>query len=126
MHAALVAAVVVVAGVLAIVAGMTPEAPLESLRGTLRLVGALELAVMIVASAAIRRTLTGLPAGADRDVWWGTQGPKAIVLWALAEGTAMLGVVFWLLTRDVVLFGALVGAGLVALLLTAPGRLEQG
>jgi hypothetical protein len=70
MHGALAAGVVVVAGVLAIVAGRTPEAPLESLRGTLRLVGFLALAVMIVASAAIRRTLTGLPAGGG----WSRQG----------------------------------------------------
>jgi hypothetical protein len=118
--------VVVVAAVLAILATNVPAAPLVSLRSTLRLVGFLELAVMLVASAAVRRTFTALPAGGDRNAWWSERGPRAIVLWALAEGTAMLGAVFWFLTRDAVVFGVLVGAGLVALVLTAPGRLEQG
>ncbi|HWP37278.1 MAG TPA: hypothetical protein VNL18_06955 [Gemmatimonadales bacterium] len=51
----MIPAVVMIAGVFAIVATIASAPPLESPRGTPRLVGFLELALVIAASPAVRR-----------------------------------------------------------------------
>ncbi len=38
--------------------------------------------------------------GASQDDWWRANLGKAIVIWALVEGPAILGTVAYLLTRD--------------------------
>jgi hypothetical protein len=64
------------------------------------------------------------PAGASVDEWWRANLSKAIVIWALVEAPAVLGLVAYLLTRD---FRALI-ATLTGLLLFAnyrPSRLIE-
>jgi hypothetical protein len=64
------------------------------------------------------------PAGASADEWWRANLSKAIVIWALVEAPAVLGLVAYLLTRD---FRALI-ATLTGLLLFAnyrPSRLIE-
>ena len=59
-------------------------------------------------------------------VWWKANSVRAVGTWAAAEGMAIAGGAFWLLSGDVILYGCLVGGGLVLLLLNRPQRMMEG
>ncbi|HEX9580469.1 MAG TPA: hypothetical protein VF970_05120 [Gemmatimonadales bacterium] len=124
VHTGLVAGVVIF-GLLAVLLAQRSAPPLVGLRLPLRVAGLLELAFLIVAGTLVRRTVVPPARGADRHAWWMTTGPRVILLWALAEGTALLGCVFWYLSRDPVLFAALTGVGLAVLVWSGPGRMTE-
>ena len=62
--------------------------------------------------------------GASQDEWWRVNLGKAIIIWALAEGPALLGTVAYLLTRD---FRALLATfiGLLFFAAYRPSRLLE-
>ena len=59
------------------------------------------------------------------DSWWQENIGRALLIWAMVEGPALLGAVAYLLSRDIT--ALLVPAvGLALLVLLGPGKLEQG
>jgi hypothetical protein len=46
-------------------------------------------------------------------------------VWALADGTAMAGAVFWLLTGDYVILAIVAGVALALLVMHRPAVLEE-
>lgn len=62
----------------------------------------------------------------DLPTWWKANSVRAVAAWAAAEGMAIIGGVFWLLSRDLILYVCLVGGGLVLLLLNRPQRMMEG
>jgi hypothetical protein len=48
---------------------------------------------------------------------------RAMVVWAVAEGAALAGAMFWLLTGDFVILAVVTGVALVLLAANRPGAL---
>jgi hypothetical protein len=61
--------------------------------------------------------------GDDRDAWWRANFPRAIVVWALAEGSALAGTVFWVVTGDFVILAVVTGVSLALMVLSRPAAL---
>jgi hypothetical protein len=71
---------------------------------------------------ALRDRLPARGPGESADAWWERNLPRAIAIWTLAEGLALLGGVFYLLTgRAVALSAAALGLALLAF--CSPGTL---
>lgn len=101
---------------------LMPNPPLR----TLRVIG---LALLVAGFIGVGMLSGGiLPCRADDDEmkWWRANSVRAVTTWAAAEGIAVLGAVFWLLTGDMVLYAGFVGGGLVLLMLNRPGRMMEG
>jgi hypothetical protein len=82
-------------------------------------------AVLFSAAMYTAARLTPPGPGVSQDEWWRTNLGRAIGIWALVEGPAILGMIAYLLTRD---FRTLI-APFVGLLLFAnyrPSRLAEG
>ena len=81
----------------------------------------LSLALFGAARFAAAR-LAPRPRAASLDDWWRQHLPRVIVIWALVEAPAVLGIAVYVLTRD---FRTLIAtlAGLVFFAQYAPGRL---
>jgi len=71
-----------------------------------------------------RRTLVARGRAESVDAWWATNLGRAIVIWALAEAGAVIGLVLYLLQGTLVGL-VLGGAGLAGRALAAPRRLEN-
>jgi hypothetical protein len=87
------------------------------------------LVLLVSGFLAIGMLSGGIPPrspDADPLVWWKANSVRAVSTWAAAEGMAIAGGVFWLLSGDVILYGCLVGGGLVLLLLNRPQRMMEG
>jgi hypothetical protein len=122
VHTMLVAGVAVVVVMLAVVRIAYGGATLEGEASVFRIVGAAVLLGGIVAIQAFRRSIPPRRTDEDLEAWWGAYGVRAVIVWAQADGLAMIGAVFWFLTGDV-LFIALVLYGLLTLAFSRPGRL---
>jgi hypothetical protein len=71
---------------------------------------------------ALRDRLPARASGESADAWWERNLPRAVAIWTLAEGLALLGGVFYLLTgRAVALSAAALGLALLAF--CSPGTL---
>jgi hypothetical protein len=92
----------------------------------LRIVAAFVLVVVATGVQLVKARLPRVGSEADPGLWWVSALPRAIAVWALAEGATVIGGVLWLVSGDVALFVVLLGAGLVVLALNRPGRLEAG
>lgn len=125
LHAALTVGAIVTLVAFVLVSRVAP-APAADLTTVLRAAAGAEILTMVVLMKLVAGRVEPLGMGEDADAWWRTQAPRAIVLWALAEGSAALGAVFWFLSRDQLLLVALGGFGLGALLWLRPGRLIAG
>ena len=91
----------------------------------LRIVAGLTLVVVATAVQVVKRRLPPVASGTDPDLWWMQAMPPAVVVWALAEGATVIGGVLWLVSGDLAVFLALLGAGLVILLINRPGELVR-
>jgi len=124
-HAVLtVSAIAIVAVFVAVARTFPPSAP--ELTTVLRVAGALEFLTVVVVMKLLTGQIEPLGAGGDVALWWATHGPRALVVWALAEGTVVVGSAFWFLARDLALLIPLAGFGIGALLWMRPGRLVAG
>jgi hypothetical protein len=66
--------------------------------------------------ALLRGRLPQRPASQAHDAWWAAHLPRAVVLWTLAESSAVLAAVVYLVTgAPIALGGAAVGLALLAL-----------
>lgn len=87
-------------------------------------VGALVLAgAAVTAYRVLRGLLPPVRTGEDADGWWAGNGGRAIVLWAVADGLAMVGAVSWFLTGDFLTLTVAGGIGLLLMVLASPGKL---
>jgi hypothetical protein len=125
LHAALTLSAILILGVFAALARVSPP-PTPSLTTVLRAAAGVEILTIAVLMKMLTAQLEPFKAGEDAAAWWAAQGPRAIVLWALAEATVAIGGVFWFLTRDLLVLTALGGFGLGGLLWMRPGRLVSG
>lgn len=126
LHAGLLAGVVVMLGALTLVRQATsaPVAPVPL--SALRLAAFAAAVVALAANRALRMGLSGLGDGQDRLGWWQENGGRALVLWALAEGTATVGAALWFLSGDSVVLAVASGVGLLLLLTGRPSSFESG
>ncbi len=131
IHGALAVGVLMVFGILAYLRTVSGPAVAGDAAGTLRIVAYAVLAVGIVMTRVMRgRIAAPSPArsregsGADLAEWWTTTLPKAIVVWALAEGVGMIGIVLGYVIADLTVQVIAVAVGLFLLFLTRPGALE--
>ena len=126
LHSAMVAGVVVIAIVFGMLGRLAPLGHLEELVTLFRFVAVAELAMAAVVMRLMRARLEPLRRGGEPDAWWGRFGSRAILIWALAEGSAVFGAVLWFLTGDVVLLAGVTGIALILLVMHRPRTLTEG
>lgn len=77
----------------------------------------------LLAGLAFRRLIPERAPSQDADSWWREHLPKAVAVWAIGEGTMLIGaLVLAVGGQDIAAF-AVVLAGAGVLIATAPGRL---
>ena len=111
-----------ITAMLAVARGIAPLEFSEQLPQILRYVGFAELLVVVTIVNKLSGRIAVCARGEDRDVWWGAHGVRVLVLWALTEGAAVSGVVFWFLTGDVVVLFVVTGVATLFLLRLGPSR----
>jgi hypothetical protein len=100
------------------------EFPAEGAR-VVRIAGYTLLAAAILGAQFLRGRLTSPRSGEDLSGWWTLNLPKAVVVWALAEGGGLGTIVLGWVIGDTTLL-ALGGAVALALLFVSrPSRLER-
>lgn len=77
----------------------------------------------LLAGLAFRRLIPERTASQDSDRWWRLHLPKAVAVWAIGEGTVLLGALVLTVGGPFVAALAVILAGFAVLLATAPGRL---
>ena len=122
IHGALVVSVLLVVGVLFLLGRVAPGAVVD-LGVPLRTVGFVAGVGAVLAFVVLRGRIQ--PAEADDAAAAGRTFVAAVVLWALLEGLATLGAVFWYLTGELVLLATPTGVGLVLLIAARPGSLLE-
>ena len=126
LHLALIAGVATTFLVLALIRDLS-DMPSTVLPVALVRAGALVLAGAAVAvHRVLRSMLPGVRAGEAQNTWWIANGGRVIVIWAAADGLAMVGAVFWFLTGDGVTLAVAGGTGLLLMALASPGKLAGG
>lgn len=122
VHAALTLGVITFGAIVLVLparsASVAPDAvPL------LRIVAIVLAAGALVAVNVLRLRVTAPGAAAGPAEWQAALG-RAVVIWGMSEGVALVGCVFWLLWHDPVLLLPF-GIGLVLLVLTRPAVLLE-
>ena len=89
----------------------------------------MSVALAIAAAAAlvfvtVRRRLPERPSGQSEDDWWRANLPAALTLWATAEGAALVGAVFHLVTGSPTALAA-TALGLALLAFSTPTGLAN-
>ena len=109
-----------------VIAGLRPAFGFESM-GQLTIVFRVAavgvLLLSMIAMRVVRGSMNPVGRGDDRDAWWRANFPRAIVVWALAEGSALAGAVFWVVTGDFAILAAVTGVSLALLVWNRPGVL---
>jgi len=100
----------------------SPDLPLLPIR----VVGLVLLVFGFLAVGILSGGIPPLGTGADESEWWSANSTRAVGTWAMAEGLAILGAVFWVLTGDTILYVGLVAGGFVLLFLNRPQRMMKG
>jgi len=77
----------------------------------------------LLAGLAFRRLIPERSASQDVDAWWRQHLPKAVAVWAIGEGTVLLGALVLAVGGQIVAAFAVVLAGFGVLIATAPVRL---
>jgi len=113
IHAALTLGVIVIAVVAVIMHQSSPEPFIPGGRVVMRLIAVGLAAGGFVAVNLLRQRVSSPGVNASPAAWQAVMG-RAVVVWALAEATALTGTVLWLATRDaIVLLPLLVGLALL-------------
>ena len=66
------------------------------------------------------------PLQADRDAWWAANLGRALAIWALADGAAIVGGVAFLLGGDGLVLALAIGWAVAMFVQYTPGRLTDG
>jgi hypothetical protein len=103
---------------------MAIEFPEAGARG-LRLVGYVMLGAAILVAQMLRVRVK--PPGRAEDVteWWTENLPKAVIVWAVAEGGSLGAIVVGWVIGDTTLLAFGVAVGLALLFVSRPSRLER-
>ncbi|MGD8699370.1 MAG: hypothetical protein PVJ43_08775 [Gemmatimonadales bacterium] len=125
IHAAISGGVVIVFAVFLYLRNQSSLQLASEAGQTLRIVGYLLLAGGVLASGMLRGRVAPRRRGADLDEWWTNNLPRAVIVWAVAEGGGLAAMVMGWLTGDTTLLA--LGAALpLALLFTSrPSRLSS-
>jgi hypothetical protein len=125
IHAAISSGVLIVLAVFLYLHNRSSlQYPAETAR-TLRILGYLLLAGGVLASGMLRGRIAPRRRGSDLDEWWIKNLPRAVIVWAVAEGGGLAAIVLGWLVGDTTLLA--LGAALpLALLFTSrPNRLSS-
>jgi len=122
VHTAMVVGVLAVALAFGFVRQVAPVEPLSA-TPVLRLFAFAEVVGVLVIWRLLRAGMHPLGRGGDEDAWWQANGPRALVIWALADGSATVGAVFWYLTGDASILVGVLGVSLLVLLVNRPATL---
>ncbi len=77
----------------------------------------------LLAGLAFRRLIPERAATQPADAWWRQHLPKAVAVWAIGEGTVLIGALVLAVGGQAVAAIAVVFAGFAVLTATAPSRL---
>lgn len=124
-HLGLVLGVVIIVLTFAIARPTLGEEPTAELTTAFRIASVALMFVTVVAMRLVRARIEPIRSRDDRDAWWQVNLPKAIIVWALADGAAMVGSVFWLLTGDYVILAVVTGVALALLVMHRPAVMEM-
>ena len=123
VHKLMVIAVVMM---VLLIAALRPAFGFESvgqLTTVFRVAAAGVLLLSVIAMRVVRGSMDPVGHREDRDAWWRANFPRAIVVWALAEGSALAGAVFWVVTGDFAILAAVTGVSLALMAWNRPGVL---
>ena len=123
VHKLMVIAVVMM---VLVIAALRPAFGFESmgqLTIVFRVVAVGVLLLSVIAMRIVRGSMDPVGHREDRDAWWRANFPRAIVVWALAEGSALAGAVFWVVTGDFAILAAVTGVSLALMAWNRPGVL---
>ncbi|NIN71715.1 MAG: hypothetical protein GTO46_07240 [Gemmatimonadetes bacterium] len=100
------------------------ELPQAGVQG-LRLVGYVMLGTAILVAQMLRGRIK--PAGQAVDIsgWWTKNLPRAVIVWAVAEGGSLGAIVVGWVIGDTTLLAVGVAVGLALLFVSRPSRLER-
>ena len=128
IHGALVGSVLVLVVALVLVRqfvglqGVGVDLPVTTLR---IVVFALVLGTLI-GRQVLRAGLPDVRSAADAGEWWRSHGARVLAIWALTDGLATVGAVFWFLTGDIVVLAIGTGVGLFLLMMARPEAFTGG
>lgn len=103
VHAGLMGGVFLFVGVLAAMRQAVDVSLPADVAEIIRYVGLGQLFVIGILVGKLRRRIPLLQGGEAPALWWAANGSRVVITWATAEGTAIIGGVFWLLTGDPVM-----------------------
>jgi hypothetical protein len=77
----------------------------------------------LLAGLAFRRLIPERSSAQPADAWWRQHLPKAVAVWAIGEGTVLIGALVLAVGGQPIAALAVVLAGFAVLVATAPSRL---
>jgi len=125
IHTAMVAGVVMIVVMFAVVRQVSQPEPLTALLWVLRLIALANVVGVMVLARIFRSQLGRLETADNEDAWWRANSIPVLVVWALAEGAAFLGAVFWLLTGDMLILVGVSAVSLMVLVANRPAALAE-
>lgn len=123
VHAGIVGGVAIMILVIAALRTTLSLDPFDQLTTVFRVVAVGVLLVSVFVMRAVRSSVEPVAPRGDRDAWWRANMARAMVVWAVAEGAALAGAMFWLLTGDFVILVVVTGVSLALLAANRPGAL---
>ena len=124
IHAAISVAIVTLFGVFLYLRTATQTEFPAQMVGILKWFAVAVLVASAIASYTVRGRIPVPPSGADRDLWWKTNQPKAVASWAIAESGGLFAIVVGWLTGNPTLMALGAGAALALLFVSRPSALE--
>ncbi len=91
----------------------------------LKLAGYVLLAVAVLGAQMLRGRIVPLRRDSDLGEWWTANLPKAVVVWAMAEGGGLAALVLGWIGGDTTLMALGAAVGLALLFVNRPGRLQS-
>lgn len=91
----------------------------------LRLAGYVMLGAAILVAQMLRGRIKPARRAEEISEWWGANLPKAVIVWAVAEGGSLGAIVVGWLIGDATLLAFAVAVGLALLFVSRPSRLER-
>ncbi len=125
IHGALVLSSIIGVGVVWFLRGGLPMVLLPQARVVLSYAGYGVTGALVLVEALLWTRVTGFERGMDPDAWWAANRARLVALWALAEGSVLIGAVFWLLTDSQMLLLVLAGNGLFVLASSRPRKFME-
>ena len=126
VHTVMVAGVVMIVITFAVIQQVTQPEPLDELLWILRLIALANVLGVMVLARSFRSQLRPLQAAENEDAWWRSYAVPVLLVWALADGAAIVGAVFWLLTGDMPILVGVSAVSLMVLVANRPARLVEG